>query len=171
MNSLQAAWKEEKEALLAQREEIQAEALARLGAFQQEKEERLIQCRKEYEGRVERLRKEYEGKLAKYRDGYEQQLAQAKQQYNELAETAVKLQQIGRKWRDKYIGKDEETYLPHNVRPPACPHILLLRAGGEKEGPGGVSGSMDFKKEYLNFYSPWVTILAWRHSSAGRAFA
>lgn len=109
VNSLQAAWKEEKEALLAQREEIQAEALARLGAFQQEKEERLIQCRKEYEGRVERLRKEYEGKLAKYRDGYEQQLAQAKQQYNELAETAVKLQQIGRKWRDKYFGKDEET--------------------------------------------------------------
>ena len=36
------------------------------------------------------------------------QLERAKQQYNELAQTAVKLQQIGRKWRDKYFGRSEE---------------------------------------------------------------
>ena len=90
MESLEAAWQREK------------------AAWQQEKEERMVQCRKEYESRVERLRAEYEGKLARCREGYELQLEQAKKQYNELAQTAVKLQQIGRKWRDKYFGRIEE---------------------------------------------------------------
>ena len=90
MESLEAAWQREK------------------AAWQQEKEERMIQCRKEYESRVERLRAEYEGKLARCREGYELQLEQAKKQYNELAQTAVKLQKIGRKWRDKYFGRIEE---------------------------------------------------------------
>ena len=57
---------------------------------------------------MERLRAEYEGKLARCREGYELQLEQAKKQYNELAQTAVKLQKIGRKWRDKYFGRIEE---------------------------------------------------------------
>ena len=90
MESLEAAWQREK------------------AAWQQEKEERMVQCRKEYESRVERLRAEYEGKLARCREGYELQLEQAKKQYNELAQTAVKLQKIGRKWRDKYFGRIEE---------------------------------------------------------------
>ncbi len=108
MADLQAAWEEEREGLEAQREELQAEAMARLGEFQQEKEERLIQCRKEYEGKVERVRKEYEEKLARCRESHETQLVQVKRQYDELAETAVKLQQIGRRWRDKYFGRMEE---------------------------------------------------------------
>ena len=90
MESLEAAWQREK------------------AAWQQEKEERMVQCRKEYESRVERLRAEYEGKLSRCREGYELQLEQAKKQYNELAQTAVKLQKIGRKWRDKYFGRIEE---------------------------------------------------------------
>ncbi|HJA93174.1 MAG TPA: hypothetical protein H9717_08705 [Candidatus Eisenbergiella merdipullorum] len=108
LENLKAGWQEEKERLEGAREELQAEAMAKLGEFQQEKEERLIQCRKEYENRVERLRAEYEEKLAKCRKGYESQLDEAKRQYNELAQTAVKLQQIGRKWRDKYFGRTEE---------------------------------------------------------------
>ena len=93
----QASWQEEQTAW--QREKA---------AWQQEKEERMIQCRKEYHTRVERLRAEYEGKLSRCREGYELQLGQAKHQYDELARTAVKLQQIGRKWRDKYFGRIEE---------------------------------------------------------------
>lgn len=108
VNGLQAAWKQEKENWEEHREEIQAEAMARLGALEQEKEERLKQCRREYEGKVERLRAEYEGKLAKMKEEYERLLGQAKKQYEELAETAVKLQQIGRRWRDKYFEKDGE---------------------------------------------------------------
>lgn len=108
LNSLQAAWQEEKEGWELQKEEIQAVALAKMGELQQEREERLIQCRKEYEGKVNRLRGEYEEKLAKCREGYEKQLLQAKRQYDELAQTAIRLQQIGRKWRDKYFEKDDE---------------------------------------------------------------
>lgn len=108
MEALKAFWQEEKALLESGKEELQAEAMAKLGEFQQEKEERMIQCRKEYESRVERLRTEYEGKLSQCREGYEAQLERAKQQYNELAQTAVKLQQIGRKWRDKYFGRSEE---------------------------------------------------------------
>ena len=108
LEALKAAWQEEKALLEAGKEELQAEAMAKLGEFQEEKEERMIQCRREYEGRVERLRAEYEGKLARCRESYERQLEQAKRQYNELAQTAVKLQQIGRKWRDKYFGRTEE---------------------------------------------------------------
>ncbi len=108
VEQLQAAWEEEREGLEAQREQLQAETMAKLGEFQQEKEERLIQCRKEYEGKVERLRQEYEEKLARCRESHENQLLQAKRQYDELAETAVKLQQIGKRWRDKYFGRMEE---------------------------------------------------------------
>lgn len=108
IEALQAAWQEERELLEAGKEELQAEAMAKLGEFQREKEERMIQCRKEYESRVQRLRAEYEEKLLKCREGYESQLEQAKQQYDELARTAVKLQQVGRKWRDKYFGRTEE---------------------------------------------------------------
>ena len=71
LSSLQAAWQEEREGWELQKEEIQAEALAKLGELQQEREERLIQCRKEYEGKVSRLRGEYEEKLSKCKEGYE----------------------------------------------------------------------------------------------------
>ncbi len=107
LNRLQAAWQEDREGWELQKEEIQAEALARLGELQQEREERLIQCRKEYEGKVTRLRGEYEEKLSKCKEGYEKQLLAAKRQYDELAQTAIRLQQIGRKWRDKYFEKDD----------------------------------------------------------------
>ena len=100
----QASWQEEKASWQEEKVAWQREK----AAWQQEKEERLIQCRKEYESRVERLRAEYEGKLARCREGYELQLGQAKKQYDELARTAVKLQQVGRKWRDKYFGRIEE---------------------------------------------------------------
>lgn len=106
LSGLQAAWEKEREAFLEQQEEIQAEAMARLGEQQQEKEQRLNQCRREYEGRVERLREEYEEKLASCRREGEERLAQAKKQYDELAEMAVKLQRIGRRWRDKYFGRE-----------------------------------------------------------------
>ena len=108
LSSLQAAWQEEREGWELQKEEIQAEALAKLGELQQEREERLIQCRKEYEGKVNRLRGEYEEKLSKCKEGYEKQLLQAKRQYDELAQTAIRLQQIGRKWRDKYFEKESD---------------------------------------------------------------
>lgn len=105
MNGLQAAWEEERKRWDAQREEIQAEARSSLGEARQERQERLEQCRREYEGKVENLRSEYEGKLAACRENCEMQLQRAKKQYDELAETAVKLQQIGRRWRDKYFGQ------------------------------------------------------------------
>lgn len=125
METLEAAWREEKAGWQREKRAWQEEQAAwqekltawqqeqaawqeKQAAWQQEKEERMIQCRKEYESRVGRLRAEYEGKLARCREGYELQLGQAKHQYDELARTAVKLQQIGRKWRDKYFGRIEE---------------------------------------------------------------
>ena len=109
--ALEAVWREEKAGWQREKRAWQEEKAGwqrEKCAWQQEKEERMIQCRKEYENRVERLRAEYEGKLSRCREGYELQLGQAKKQYDELARTAVKLQQIGRKWRDKYFGRIEE---------------------------------------------------------------
>ena len=107
MNSLRAAWDQERQMWDERKEEIQAEARSRLGEAREERQARLEQCRREYEGKVENLRAEYEGKLAACRENCEMQLQHAKKQYDELAETAVKLQQIGRRWRDKYFGKEE----------------------------------------------------------------
>lgn len=109
MADLRAAWEQEKQMWDEKKEEIQAEARSKLGEARQERQERLEQCRREYEGKVEKLRGEYEEKLAACRGNCEMQLQHAKKQYDELAQTAMKLQQIGRRWRDKYFGKEEAT--------------------------------------------------------------
>lgn len=72
-----------------------------------ENETALMTMKKDYEENILQLKNSHKNDLEKCQTFYTEQLTALKKQYNTLAETAIQLQKVAKKWREKYWEKEE----------------------------------------------------------------